>query len=59
VPPQTAIDAKKLVTDELIPKSLEPAIVTPEQFLANQELLSLSVDGDRLWQNAWSNFKAG
>ena len=59
VPPQSAIDAKKLVTDELIPESLEPAIVTPEQFLANQELLSLSVDGDRLWQNAWSNFKAG
>ena len=59
VPPQTAIDAKKLVTDELIPESLEPAIVTPAQFLANQELLSLSVDGDRLWQNAWSNFRAG
>jgi spermidine/putrescine transport system substrate-binding protein len=59
VPPQTSIDAKKLVTDELIPESLEPAIVTPEQFLANQELLSLSVEGDRLWQNAWSKFRAG
>ena len=31
----------------------------PDQFANNQELLALSVDGEQLWENAWSKFKAG
>jgi spermidine/putrescine transport system substrate-binding protein len=58
-PPQNAIDADSLIEKKLIPESLRAALVKPEQFAANQELLSLTTDGDRAWENAWSKFKAG
>ncbi len=58
-PPQKAIDASALVKQGLIPDSLADAVVRPEQFAANQELLQLSVAGERLWDDAWSKFRAG
>jgi spermidine/putrescine transport system substrate-binding protein len=58
-PPQNAIDAEALIKKGLIPKSLTDAVVRPDQFAANQELLQLSVGGERLWDDAWSKFKAG
>jgi len=58
-PPQNAIDAEALIKRGLIPKTLTRAVVRPDQFAANQELLQLSVDGERLWDQAWSKFKAG
>jgi spermidine/putrescine transport system substrate-binding protein len=58
-PPQTAIDAPALIKKGLIPKSLTGAVVRPDQFAANQELLQLSVGGERTWDDAWSKFKAG
>jgi spermidine/putrescine transport system substrate-binding protein len=58
-PPQKAIDAEALIKRGLIPKSLTQAVVRPDQFAANQELLQLSVEGERLWDNAWAKFKAG
>jgi spermidine/putrescine transport system substrate-binding protein len=58
-PPQTAVDADALIAKKLIPESLRSALVRPDQFAANQELLALSVDGDRYWEDAWSKFKAG
>jgi spermidine/putrescine transport system substrate-binding protein len=58
-PPQNGIDAEALLAQDLIPKSLEQAVVRPDQFAANQELLQLSVTGQRLWDDAWSEFKAG
>jgi spermidine/putrescine transport system substrate-binding protein len=58
-PPQNAIQGDKLVHQGLIPKSLAPAILQPDQFASNQELLALSVAGTTRWQNAWSQFKAG
>ena len=59
MPPQKAIDADTLIKRGLIPKTLERAVVRPDQFAANQELLQLSVEGERLWDKAWSKFKAG
>jgi spermidine/putrescine transport system substrate-binding protein len=59
MPPQKTIDADTLLKRGLIPKSLQQAVVRPDQFAANQELLQLSVAGERLWDNAWSKFKAG
>ena len=44
-PPQNSIDAEALIKQGLIPKSLAQAVVRPDQFAANQELLQLSVDG--------------
>ena len=58
-PPQNKIEGERLVRQGLIPKSLAPAILRPDQFANNQELLALSVAGARRWQNAWSTFKAG
>jgi len=58
-PPQNGIDSDALLTRGLIPKSLEQTVVRPDQFAANQELLQLSVTGQRFWDDAWSKFKAG
>ncbi len=58
-PPQNAIDAEALIKQGLIPRSLTAAVVRPDQFAANQELLQLSVEGERLWDDAWSKFRAG
>ena len=58
-PPQNNIDAEALIKQGLIPKTLTQAVVRPDQFAANQELLQLSVVGQRFWDDAWSKFKAG
>jgi spermidine/putrescine-binding protein len=58
-PPQNAIDAETLIRRGLIPRTLTQAVVRPDQFASNQELLQLSIEGERLWDNAWSKFKAG
>jgi spermidine/putrescine-binding protein len=59
VPPQKNIDADVLIRRGLIPRTLVSAVVRPDQFAANQELLQLSVAGERRWDQAWSQFKAG
>jgi spermidine/putrescine transport system substrate-binding protein len=58
-PPQKNLDAETLIKRGLIPKTLERTIIDPSLFTVNQELLQLSVDGERLWDDAWSKFKAG
>jgi spermidine/putrescine transport system substrate-binding protein len=58
-PPQKGIDAETLLKQGLIPKTLQEAVVRPDQFASNQELLQLSVTGQRFWDDAWSKFKAG
>jgi spermidine/putrescine transport system substrate-binding protein len=58
-PPQKAIDAEALIARGLIPKSLTSAVVRPDQFAFNQQLLQLTVQGERFWDQAWSKFKAG
>ena len=58
-PPQKSIDAESLIKSGLIPKSLTRAVVRPDQFPFNQELLQLSVAGEQYWDEAWSKFKAG
>jgi len=58
-PPQNTIQGDVLVKRGVIPKSLSTAILRPDQFANNQELLALSVAGQTRWQNAWSKFKAG
>jgi spermidine/putrescine transport system substrate-binding protein len=59
IPPQKGIDADALLGEGLIPESLASAVVRPEQFLANQALLQLTVEGERLWDDAWGQFRAG
>jgi spermidine/putrescine transport system substrate-binding protein len=59
VPPQNAIDAEALIGRGLIPRTLAAAVTRPDQFAFNQQLLQLSVQGERFWDQAWSKFKAG
>jgi spermidine/putrescine transport system substrate-binding protein len=59
IPPQKALDADALMNRGLIPETLATAVLRPDQFAFNQELLALSVEGERLWDQAWSEFKAG
>jgi len=58
-PPQKNFDPDTLITSGLIPRTLEKAIIRPEQFAVNQEVLQLTVEGEREWDQAWSKFKAG
>ena len=44
-PPQNTIDGDSLVKQGLIPKTLAAAVLRPDQFANNQELLALSVEG--------------
>jgi spermidine/putrescine-binding protein len=59
MPPQNAITAESLLEEELIPETLEKAVIRPEQFAFNQALLQLTVEGEDLWEQAWSRFRAG
>jgi spermidine/putrescine transport system substrate-binding protein len=59
LPPQNSIDADALIEEGLIPETLVSAVVRPEEFLANQQLLQLTVEGERFWDQAWSAFRAG
>jgi spermidine/putrescine transport system substrate-binding protein len=58
-PPQVSIEPERLVAEGLIPKTLTDAVVRPEQFAPNQQLMALTVEGQRLYDDAWSKFKAG
>src|SRR4051794_15496462 len=58
-PPQNNIDGPALVKRGLIPKSISSAVLSPDQFANNQELLALSPAGQARWEDAWSAFKAG
>jgi spermidine/putrescine transport system substrate-binding protein len=58
-PPQNSITAESLIKSGLIPKSLTAAVIRPDQFAFNQQLLQLTVQGQRYWDEAWSKFKAG
>jgi spermidine/putrescine transport system substrate-binding protein len=58
-PPQKTLTADSLIESGVIPKTLEQAVTRPEQFPVNQALLQLTVEGERRWEQAWSEFKAG
>jgi spermidine/putrescine transport system substrate-binding protein len=58
-PPQVTITAERLIDEGLIPPTLETAVTRPEQFAVNEALLQLTVEGEQLWDQAWSEFRAG
>lgn len=58
-PPQTGIDPTTVVADGLVPPHLETTVIRPEDFDTGQQLLQLSLAGERLWDDAWSTFTAG
>jgi spermidine/putrescine transport system substrate-binding protein len=58
-PPQTSLDPETVVADEYVPAHLATAVVRPEDFDTGQQLLQLSLAGERIWDDAWSTFTAG
>jgi spermidine/putrescine transport system substrate-binding protein len=58
-PPQNSIDPKKVVAQGYVPAHLASAVITPADFDTGQQLLQLSLAGEKLWDDAWSKFTAG
>jgi spermidine/putrescine transport system substrate-binding protein len=58
-PPQKTLDPDTVVADEYVPAHLSTAVVRPEDFDKGQQLLQLSLPGERIWNDAWSTFSAG
>ena len=59
IPPLTAVDPNKLVAQGYIPKNLGSTIVRKSDFEKGVTIDALTSKGQALWQDAWSNFKAG
>jgi spermidine/putrescine transport system substrate-binding protein len=57
--PLTAIDAQKLFDDEILPKTLDQAIVTREAYANGNAYLTLSAKGLQLWDRTWASFRNG
>jgi len=58
-PPLTALEPQRLVDEEYIPPNLISAVVRESDFDNGFQELELSPAGQKLWQNAWAEFKAG
>jgi len=58
-PPLLGINAEKLVADETIPPNLANTLVTREAFANSNAYLALTVEGQRLWDRGWQEFRAG
>jgi spermidine/putrescine-binding protein len=59
IPPLTAIDPNTLVSQGYIPANLSSTIVRKSDFVKGVTIDALTTEGQALWQNAWSTFKAG
>ena len=59
---QPAIDgigAQELIDQGLVPENLRTCVLTSDQIGAGYRFLQLSIDGETLWNDAWSTFRAG
>jgi len=58
-PPITAIDADKLFNDEVLPPNLRNTVVNHEEYANGNAYLTLSAEGQRLWDRSWATFRNG
>ena len=59
IQPLSAINPGKLVAQGYIPKTLESTVVRESDFKKGVTILPLTTQGQTLWLDAWSSFKAG
>jgi spermidine/putrescine transport system substrate-binding protein len=59
IPPLKVINPEKLISQGYIPKNLASTIVRESDFKRGVSIMPLTTQGQTLWQNAWSKFKAG
>jgi spermidine/putrescine transport system substrate-binding protein len=58
-PPQTAVDARLLIKQQLIPSNLKTTVVNERIWKTGARELELSPPVDASWHDVWSRFKAG
>ena len=58
-PPFVSINPDRLVADGVVPKNLATAVVREQDFKSGYFELELTPDGQKKWQDAWAEFKAG
>jgi spermidine/putrescine transport system substrate-binding protein len=58
-PPFTKLEPNRLLSDGVVPRNLERAIVRESDFDTGIPITELSPSGQAAWQNAWAKFKAG
>ena len=58
-PPQKTLNAAKLFSDGILPKSLSNAVVTERAYAASNGYLTLTAEGEQIWEKAWAKFRAG
>ena len=58
-PPFVKLDPDRLVAEGVVPANLKTAIVRESDFNQGYVQTELTPTGQTLWQNAWSEFKAG
>jgi spermidine/putrescine transport system substrate-binding protein len=58
-PPFVSIDPHSLVSDGVVPANLRTAVVRETDFDTGYFQLELTPDGQKRWQDAWAEFKAG
>jgi spermidine/putrescine transport system substrate-binding protein len=58
-PPQVSLDPDRVVADGYVPEHLASTVIRPQDFDRGHQLLQLSLQGDQLWNTAWSRFSAG
>lgn len=59
IPPLSVINPNKLVAQGYIPANLTSTIVRESDFKKGVTIDALTTQGQALWENAWSTFKAG
>jgi spermidine/putrescine transport system substrate-binding protein len=58
-PPITAIDPEELFRDGLVPETLRDVFVTRDAYANGNAFLTLSTEGERLWEKTWQSFRSG
>ena len=59
MPPLTAVDPNTVVAQGYIPENLASTVVRESDFKKGVTIDALTAEGQALWLNAWSSFKAG
>jgi hypothetical protein len=58
-PPQNDIDADVLLRRGIVPDTLRQAVVSREAYANGNAYLTLSAEGQQLWDRTWAAFRQG
>ena len=59
MPPHKVVDPNTVVAQGYIPANLASTVVREAEFQNGETMTPLTANGETLWQDAWSKFKAG